>query len=242
MLPGSRSGGAVSHADGQGQKKSESKAGAVVEVKKEEQPEEEEDDVVDAGALDDQGDSDYKPADEESRSRLAVRHFTPPPSCSSSSNASTSRKHPRRIVGPHRKFLPDSESPAAPSETNNTEDPRAPEEASSFGLENRSFSFSNGTVVEKGVSQSDSENRDTSLNTSLDDLEFLPKKMRTTFQTLPSKEVQKIHESQTHMALHAYLRPHKCTSCSFASKNTKDLRRHMMTQTNKKPYSCQVCA
>ena len=105
----------------------------MVEVKKEEQPEEEEDDVVDAGALDDQGqwsadciqyissfpifkcilivhtgDSDYKPADEEARSRLAVRHFTPPPSCSSSSNASTSRKHPRRIVGPHRKFLPDS--------------------------------------------------------------------------------------------------------------------------------------
>ncbi|XP_073766503.1 uncharacterized protein isoform X2 [Danio rerio] len=146
---------AVSHADGPGQRKhgrgsprkSESKAGSVVEVKKEEQPEEEEDDVVDAGALDDQGDSDYKPADEEARSRLAVRDFTPPPSCSSSSPASTSRKHPSRIVGPPRKFLPDSESPAAPSETNNIEDPRASEEASSFGLENRSFSFSNGTVV-----------------------------------------------------------------------------------------------
>ncbi|XP_073766988.1 zinc finger protein 335-like [Danio rerio] len=43
------------------------------------------------------------------------------------------------------------------------------------------------------------------------------------------------------MALHAYLRPHKCTSCSFASKNKKDLRHHMMTHTNEKSYSCQVC-
>ncbi len=53
------------------------------------------------------GDSDYKPADEEARSRLASSHSTPPPSCSSSSS-STSRKRPRRAVGPPRKFLPDS--------------------------------------------------------------------------------------------------------------------------------------
>lgn len=41
--------------------------------------------------------------------------------------------------------------------------------------------------------------------------------------------------------MHAYLRPHKCISCSFASKNKKDLRRHMMTHTNEKPFACQIC-
>ncbi|CAB1330273.1 unnamed protein product, partial [Coregonus sp. 'balchen'] len=45
----------------------------------------------------------------------------------------------------------------------------------------------------------------------------------------------------THMGMHAYLRPHKCPSCSFASKNKKDLRRHMMTHTNEKPFTCQIC-
>ena len=47
--------------------------------------------------------------------------------------------------------------------------------------------------------------------------------------------------TQDHMNLHAYLRPHKCPSCSFASKNKKDLRRHMMTHTNEKPFCCKLC-
>lgn len=59
----SYSGCAISHAGVPGQKKrgrgrprkSESKARAVTAVKKEELPEEEEDDIIDAGALDDQG-------------------------------------------------------------------------------------------------------------------------------------------------------------------------------------------
>ncbi|CAI5647360.1 zinc finger protein 335 [Oreochromis niloticus] len=43
------------------------------------------------------------------------------------------------------------------------------------------------------------------------------------------------------MGQHSYLRPHKCPNCSFASKNKKDLRRHMMTHTNEKPFSCKLC-
>lgn len=46
---------------------------------------------------------------------------------------------------------------------------------------------------------------------------------------------------QSHMVQHASLRPHKCPHCSFASKNKKDLRRHMLTHTNEKPFACQVC-
>ncbi|KAJ8260452.1 hypothetical protein GJAV_G00182340 [Gymnothorax javanicus] len=38
-------------------------------------------------------------------------------------------------------------------------------------------------------------------------------------------------EVKTHMVMHAYLRPHKCGHCSFASKNKKDL-------TNEKPFTC----
>lgn len=68
----------------------------------------------------------------------------------------------------------ETESPAV-SQTNNAEEPQAPEEASSSGLENGTSSLSNGTAAEPGVSQSDSENKDPSSNTSPDDLEFLPK-------------------------------------------------------------------
>lgn len=46
---------------------------------------------------------------------------------------------------------------------------------------------------------------------------------------------------QSHMVQHASLRPHKCPHCSFASKNKKDLRRHMLTHTNEKPFACQIC-
>lgn len=46
---------------------------------------------------------------------------------------------------------------------------------------------------------------------------------------------------QGHMEQHASLRPHKCPHCSFASKNKKDLRRHMLTHTNEKPFACCTC-
>lgn len=46
---------------------------------------------------------------------------------------------------------------------------------------------------------------------------------------------------QAHMAQHSSLRPHQCSQCSFASKNKKDLRRHMLTHTNEKPFSCHLC-
>uniref|UniRef100_A0A6I8NDK8 Zinc finger protein 335 n=1 Tax=Ornithorhynchus anatinus TaxID=9258 RepID=A0A6I8NDK8_ORNAN len=46
---------------------------------------------------------------------------------------------------------------------------------------------------------------------------------------------------QAHLRQHASLRPHQCGQCSFASKNKKDLRRHVLTHTNEKPFSCHLC-
>lgn len=46
---------------------------------------------------------------------------------------------------------------------------------------------------------------------------------------------------QAHMAQHSSLRPHQCSQCSFASKNKKDLRRHVLTHTNEKPFACHLC-
>ncbi|XP_051758484.1 zinc finger protein 335-like isoform X3 [Ctenopharyngodon idella] len=250
-------------------RKAESKARAVAAVKKEEPPEEEEDDIIDAGALDDQGDSDYKPAEEEARPKLAASHTTPP-SCSSSSS-STSRKRPRRMVGPPRKFLPESESPAV-SQTNNAEDPQAPEEASSSGLENGTSSLSNGTAAEPGVSQSDSENKDPSSNTSPDDLEFLPKKRgRPSKRFLQKKYKKYMNRNKYYRSLKPLLRPHncwicgsrflsqedlrfhvdshegndperfKCLQCSYRCKRWSSLKEHMFNHEGTKPYKCEVC-
>lgn len=46
---------------------------------------------------------------------------------------------------------------------------------------------------------------------------------------------------QAHMVQHSGLRPHQCSQCSFASKNKKDLRRHVLTHTNEKPFACHLC-
>ncbi|KTG46388.1 hypothetical protein cypCar_00003987 [Cyprinus carpio] len=252
-------------------RKSESRVRAVTEVKKEEPPEEEEDDIIDAGALDDQGDSDYKPAVEEARSRLASSHSTPPPPSCSSSSSSTSRKRPRRTVGPPRKFLPDSESPAA-TQTSNAGDPQALEEASSSGLENGSSSLSNGSAVEPTVSQSDSENKDPSSNTSPDDLEFLPKKRgRPSKRFLQKKYKKYMNRNKYYRSLKPLLRPHncwicgsrflsqedlrfhvdshegndperfKCLQCSYRCKRWSSLKEHMFNHEGTKPYKCEMC-
>ncbi|TRY85482.1 hypothetical protein DNTS_015645 [Danionella cerebrum] len=226
-------------------RKSESMARAVSEVKKEDLPEEEDDDIVDAGALDDQGDSDYKPADDETRSRLTPSHCTPP-SCSSSST-STSRKRPRRMVGPPRKFLSGSaESSEAPgSKANNTEEPPAPEEASSSGLVNGACSFSNGMAAEPGISQSDSENRDPSSNTSPDDLDNLPKKRgRPSKRFLQKKYRKYTSRNKYYRSLKPLLRPHNCWICGSRFLSQEDLKFHLDSHEGNDPerFKCLQCS
>ncbi|XP_057212436.1 zinc finger protein 335-like isoform X2 [Triplophysa rosa] len=251
-------------------RKSESKLQSVIEVKKEEPPEEEDDDIVDAGAIDDpEADSDYKPADEEPKPRLAASHCKPPPTCSSSSS-STSRKRPRRMVGPPRKFLSYSETPEG-SQPSNAADPQTPEEASSSGLENGT-PLSNGTVAEPGVSQSDSENKDPSSNTGTDDADFLPRKRgRPSKRFLQKKYKKYMNRNKYYRTLKPLLRPHncwicgsrflsqedlrfhvdshegkdperfKCLQCSYRCKRWSSLKEHMFNHEGSKPYKCEVC-
>lgn len=253
-------------------RKSESKPQAVNDVKKEEPPEEEDDDIVDAGAIDDpEGDSDYKPADEEAKPRSAPSHCKPPPTCSSSSS-STSRKRPRRVVGPPRKFLSYSAETPAVSQPSNAADPQTPEEASSSGLENGTPLLSNGSVAEPGVSQSDSENKDPSSNIGTDDADFLPRKRgRPSKRFLQKKYKKYMNRNKYYKTLKPLLRPHncwicgsrflsqedlrfhvdshegndperfKCLQCSYRCKRWSSLKEHMFNHEGTKPYKCEVC-
>uniref|UniRef100_A0A9J8B5N7 Zinc finger protein 335 n=1 Tax=Cyprinus carpio carpio TaxID=630221 RepID=A0A9J8B5N7_CYPCA len=163
--------------------------------------------------------------------------------------------------------LDDQESPAA-TQTSNAGDPQALEEASSSGLENGSSSLSNGSAVEPTVSQSDSENKDPSSNTSPDDLEFLPKK-----RGRPSKRFlqKKYKKYMNRKSLKPLLRPHncwicgsrflsqedlrfhvdshegndperfKCLQCSYRCKRWSSLKEHMFNHEGTKPYKCEMC-
>ncbi|XP_051965265.1 zinc finger protein 335-like isoform X2 [Xyrauchen texanus] len=230
-------------------RKSETKEQPVSEVKKEEPPEEEDDDIIDAGAIDDlEGDSDYKPADEEARLRSAASHSTPPPPppCSSSS-FTILRKRPRRMVGPPRKFIFSqsfSEAPAV-SQTNYPGDPQAPEEASSTGLEIGTSSLSNGSTAEPGISQSDSENKDPSSNTGPDDIEFLPRKRgRPSKRFLQKKYKKYMNRNKYYRSLKPLLRPHNCWICGSRFLSQEDLRFHVDSHEGNDPerFKCLQCS
>ncbi|XP_051524700.1 zinc finger protein 335-like isoform X3 [Myxocyprinus asiaticus] len=229
-------------------RKSETKERPVSEVKKEEPPEEDDDDIIDAGAIDDlEGDSDYKPADEEARPRSAASHSTPPPPPCSSSSFTTLRKRPRRMVGPPRKFLFSqsySEAPAL-SQTNYPGDPQAPEEASSSGLESRTSTLSNGSTAEPGISQSDSENKDPSSNTGPDDVEFLPRKRgRPSKRFLQKKYKKYMNRNKYYRSLKPLLRPHNCWICGSRFLSQEDLRFHVDSHEGNDPerFKCLQCS
>ncbi|XP_051509364.1 zinc finger protein 335-like isoform X2 [Myxocyprinus asiaticus] len=228
-------------------RKSEAKERPVAGVKKEEPTEEEEDDIIDAGAIDDpEGDSDYKPADEEARPRSAASQSTPPPPCSSSSST-TLRKRPRRMVGPPRKFIFSQSSSEAPavSQMNDAGDPQAPEEASSSGLENGTSSLSNGSAAEPGVSQSDSENKDPSSNTGPDDIEFLPRKRgRPSKRFLQKKYKKYMNRNKYYRSLKPLLRPYNCWICGSRFLSQEDLRFHVDSHEGNDPerFKCQQCS
>ncbi|XP_066499355.1 uncharacterized protein [Hoplias malabaricus] len=230
-------------------RKSETLARQAVDVKKEEPQEEEEDDIVDAGAIDDpEGDSDYHPTNEQLRVKQPPPR-TAPPTCSSSSSSSSSRKRPRRMVGPPRKFLfPQSyteTTTAAPvSQTSNTTDSQAPEEASSSGLENEPIQLSNDCAADPGVSQSDSENKDPSSNTGPEDDEFLPRKRgRPSKRFLRKKYKKYMNRNKYYKSLKPLLRPHNCWICGSRFLSQEDLKFHVDSHEGNDPecFKCLQC-
>uniref|UniRef100_A0A8C1Q3C0 C2H2-type domain-containing protein n=1 Tax=Cyprinus carpio TaxID=7962 RepID=A0A8C1Q3C0_CYPCA len=135
-------------------------------------------------------------------------------------------------------------SPAA-TQTSNAGDPQALEEASSSGLENGSSSLSNGSAVEPTVSQSDSENKDPSSNTSPDDLEFLPKKRgRPSKRFLQKKYKKYMNRNKYYRSLKPLLRPHNCWICGSRFLSQEDLRFHVDSHEGNDPerFKCLQCS
>ncbi|XP_028849129.1 zinc finger protein 335-like isoform X2 [Denticeps clupeoides] len=204
-------------------------------VKVEETPEEDEDDIVDAGAIDDpEGDSDYKPVEEEYRSRQLVSHRPVPPSCSSSS-----QDRPRRRVGRPRKFCYASQAEAEGVSL----DPQDPEQASSSGLDSGTAPVAAGNAAEPSVSQSDSENKDPSSNTGSDDTEFYPRKRGRPSKRFLRKKYKKYMHRKYYKPIKPLLRPHNCWVCGSRFLSQEDLRFHMDSHEGNNPesFKCLQC-
>ncbi|XP_062314261.1 zinc finger protein 335 isoform X3 [Osmerus eperlanus] len=213
-------------------------------------PEEEEDDIVDAGAIDDpEEDSDYNPADEDSRGRPPVPLKKAPPPCSSSSQG-----RPRRRAGRPRKFSLIEEgystrgetasgSPAKRPKTIAAAAPSLSEEASSSDMGNKRVPSNGGDEAEAGISQSDSENKDPSSNMPPEE-EFFPRKRgRPSKRFLRKKYKKYMNRNRYCKSLKPLVRPHNCWICGSRFMSQDDLRFHVDSHEGNDPerFKCLQC-
>ncbi|XP_044277234.1 zinc finger protein 335 isoform X2 [Varanus komodoensis] len=235
--------------------------------KPEEEEEEEEEDIVDAGAIDDaKDDSDYNPAEDETRGRL--------PKLSRPLPTSSEERQPRRRGRP-RKF-PRLEVPPQPEGGEEGEpgvsSQRAPQREQP-GPEAASSSDQapacGKSLVEPSVSQSDSENRDPSSQAEPEAAPrrrgrpphcFLGKKYRKYMGRRYSDRSSKprmrpflcrICSSRflTHEDLCFHVNSHeggdpqlfRCLQCSYRSRRWSSLKEHMFNHVGSKPYKCEEC-
>uniref|UniRef100_UPI00398EE250 zinc finger protein 335-like n=1 Tax=Pristiophorus japonicus TaxID=55135 RepID=UPI00398EE250 len=234
--------------------------------------EEEEDDIVDAGAIDDrEADSDYNPAEDETRGRQ--------PNYNRNVTTSTSDR-PRRRPGRPRKILrteamsgtDGAEVEALVTSQSNPMDLQSSEAASSTAQENGDVSAANEIVAESGISQSDSENKDPSSNTNETSYKHLrrrgrpPKRFgrrkyrgylgRRYNYYRSSKPLMRPHHCRicgsrflTQEDLRFHIDSHegndperfKCLQCSYRCKRWSSLKEHMFNHVGTKPYKCEEC-
>uniref|UniRef100_A0A8D2Q0I7 Zinc finger protein 335 n=1 Tax=Varanus komodoensis TaxID=61221 RepID=A0A8D2Q0I7_VARKO len=230
--------------------------------KPEEEEEEEEEDIVDAGAIDDaKDDSDYNPAEDETRGRL--------PKLSRPLPTSSEERQPRRRGRP-RKF-PRLEVPPQPEGGEEGEpgvsSQRAPQREQP-GPEAASSSDQapacGKSLVEPSVSQSDSENRDPSSQAEPEAAPrrrgrpphcFLGKKYRKYSDRSSKPRMRpflcRICSSRflTHEDLCFHVNSHeggdpqlfRCLQCSYRSRRWSSLKEHMFNHVGSKPYKCEEC-
>ncbi|XP_032897525.1 zinc finger protein 335 isoform X2 [Amblyraja radiata] len=239
---------------------------------KELEQEEEEDDIVDAGAIDDrEADSDYNPAEDETRGRQ--------PNYSRNVTTSSSDR-PRRRPGRPRKVLQTeaasgfdgAEVEALVTSQSNLMDLQTSEAASSTAHENGDVSAASEVVAESGISQSDSENKDPSSNTSEPSYKHLrrrgrpPKRFgrrkyrgylgRRYNYYRSNKPLMRPHHCRicgsrflTQEDLRFHIDSHegndperfKCLQCSYRCKRWSSLKEHMFNHVGTKPYKCEEC-
>ncbi|GCC24967.1 hypothetical protein chiPu_0003370 [Chiloscyllium punctatum] len=266
-------GGFLSKKRGRGRPRKHSASPRPEETKAQEQEQDEEDDdIVDAGAIDDrEADSDYNPAEDETRGRQ--------PNYNRNVTTSTSDR-PRRRPGRPRKVLrteamsgiDGAEVEALVTSQSNTMDLQSSEAASSTAQENGDVSAANEMVVESGISQSDSENKDPSSNTN--ELPYKhsrrrgrpPKRFgrrkyrgylgRRYNYYRSSKPLMRPHHCRicgsrflTQEDLRFHIDSHegndperfKCMQCSYRCKRWSSLKEHMFNHVGTKPYKCEEC-
>ncbi|NXU40389.1 ZN335 protein, partial [Drymodes brunneopygia] len=243
------------------------KVGAIPKTEDEEAPEEEDDDIMDAGAIDDPGeDSDYNPAEDEPRGRQPKYGRIVPTS---------SEERPRRRPGRPRKLLrlegvsqdmPEAGGEVEPlvtSQSTPSQELQNSEAASSSGVENGTSE----SLAEPGISQSDSENKDPSSNTSAEDGDVIPRRRGRPSRRFLGKKYRKYYYKSpkplmrpylcricgsrflTHDDLRFHVNSHeandpqlfKCLQCSYRSRRWSSLKEHMFNHVGSKPYKCEEC-
>lgn len=209
--------------------------------------EEEEDDIVDDGAIDDpEKDSDYNPADEDSKGRppaILKKSATP------TSSSSSPQGRPRRKAGRPRKYSVVDEGYSSKEAESIAKKPRVcsdaneSEEASSSGLDNSAPTVTDGDAPEAAISQSDSENKDPSSNQRTE-VEYFPRKRgRPSRRFLRKKYKKYMNRNRHYKSLKPLLRPHNCYICGSRFLTLEDLRFHIDSHEGNDPelFKCLQC-